>query len=153
MAVPSAFLDTHWFDLIQTIGIVVGLFFTGLSLRRDHTGRKLANLLALKEEHRELWNAVRENGELSRILKPDADLLARPMTSAEEVFLRQVIVHTAVSYELIRNGTPLDMEAFRNDVAEFFNLPLPREVWKTVRASQQKEFRTFLERASPSVKG
>lgn len=152
MALLSAFLNTHWFDLIQTIGIVGGLIFTGVSLRRDHTGRKLANLLVLKEEHRELWNAVREKGELSRILEPCADLVACPMTNAEEVFLRQVIVHAAVSYELIRNGTPLDMEAFRNDVEEFFNLPLPRAAWKMVRASQQKEFRTFLERASPSLK-
>lgn len=140
-------IQTDWFNLVQTIGIVFGLIFTSASLRRDAGGRRLANLLALKQEHRELWNTIHERPELARILTKDADLIANPMTEPEEIFLRQLIVHVAVSWELIRQGTPLNRQAFRNDVADFFTLPLPRKVWLAVKGAQDARFRKFLENA------
>ncbi len=109
--------------------------------------RRLSNLLALKQEHRELWNTIHASPELSRILNLETDLLAHPMTSAEQVFLRQVIVHVATSWELMREGTPLDLSAFRNDVGQFFRLPLPHQEWQTIRRSQKREFVTFVETA------
>ncbi len=142
------FLQAHWFDLVQTLGIMAGMLFTGIALRHEGASRRLSNLLALKQEHRELWNTIHESPELSRILDPETDLLAHPMTSAEQVFLRQVIVHVATSWELMRQGTPLDLAAFRNDVGQFFRLPLPRQEWQAVRKSQSKEFAAFLEKAA-----
>jgi hypothetical protein len=146
------FLQTDWFNLIQTISIVMGLLFTGVTLRREISSRRLSNLLALKQEHRELWNTIHERPELSRIMKADLDLLASPMTEEEEVFLRQLVVHVAVSWQLIQQGTPLDLQSFRTDVSEFFNLPLPKKAWQMVKTSQEKKFRQFLESAtSPPV--
>jgi hypothetical protein len=39
-------LDANWFNLIQTVSIVIGLIFAGLSFRRDTHTRRLSNLLA-----------------------------------------------------------------------------------------------------------
>jgi hypothetical protein len=75
------------------------------------------------------------------------NLLSHPMTTVEEVFLRQVIVHVAVSFELIQMGTPLDLEAFRSDVGEFFSLPLPHATWKNIRSAQNANLIQFLEHA------
>lgn len=147
-----AILQENWFDLIQTVSLMGGLLFTGLSLRRENSARRWSNLLALKQEHRELWSTIHDRPELSRILKAEVDLLAHPMTQAEEVFLHQVIVHVAVSWELIRQGTPLDLTAFRNDVGAFFNLPLPRAEWRAVRMSQKPQFVTFVETALADLK-
>jgi hypothetical protein len=141
----SEFLETDWFNLVQTISIVLGLIFTATSLRRDAFAKQVGNLLTLKQEHRELWNTIHERPELSRILGKQADLVGSPLTESENVFLRQVIVHVAFSWELIRQGTPLDLEGFRADVTDFFKRPLPRKVWEEVRTAQDAGFRAFLD--------
>src|SRR5262245_52353527 len=105
------------------------MLFTALSLRRESKSRCLWNLLALKQEHRELWNAIHSRPDFARVLQDDVDLVAAPITNDEEIFLRQVIVHAATAWELVRDGTPLSLEAFRADVAQFFSLPLPCFAW------------------------
>jgi hypothetical protein len=65
----------------------------------------------------------------------------------EEVFLRELIVHVATAWELIRDGTPLDFEAFRSDVGAFFSLPIPRRVWERTTHAQSRDFITFFKSA------
>jgi hypothetical protein len=125
VAAFQGWLDANWFNLVQTVSIVAGLLFTASSLRKDSRSRRLSNLLALKEEHRELWNTIYSRPQFSRILQTEVDLVAMPLTNEEEVFLRQLIVHVATAWELIQEGIPLNLPAFRSDVAEFFSLPLP----------------------------
>jgi hypothetical protein len=38
----------HWFDLLQTAGIVGGLLFIAYTTRKDDRSRKIANLIAIK---------------------------------------------------------------------------------------------------------
>lgn len=140
-------LQNNWVDLIQTIGIVAGLAFTAVSFKREEQTRRISNLLSLKEEHRELWSIVHQNPGFSRILDPDVDLVANPMTNEEEVFLRQMIVHFAVGYEMVRTGTPLDIGAVKGDVAEVFSLPLPKLAFARARHGQSPEFVRFVEEA------
>ncbi len=63
VAYIETWLETNWINLFQTVGIVLGLVFTSFSWRRDTRTRKLSNLLALKKEHRELWNIIHANPE------------------------------------------------------------------------------------------
>ncbi len=147
MAYFESWLEANWFSAVQTVGIVLGLLFTGLSLRRDTRSRRLSNLLALKEEHRELWSIVHQKPEFARILQRDVDLVASPMTNEEEVFLRQMIVHFAVSWEFIQDGTPLDLGAFRRDAAEIFSLPLPKLAWSRAIRAQNPIFAKFIRNA------
>lgn len=147
MASFESWFETNWFNFVQTVSIVLGLLFTGFSLRRDTRSRRFSNLLALKEEHRELWNIIHEKPGFARILHREVDLVASPMTNEEEIFLRQMIVHFAVAWELIRDGTPLDLGAFRRDVAEIFSLPLPKLAWERAIVAQNPRFARFVERA------
>lgn len=147
MAFFESWFETNWFNLFQTTGIILGLLFTGLSLRRDVKGRHLSNLLALKEEHRELWSIIHEKPALARVLRREVDLLAEPMTDQEEIFLRQVIVHFAVSWELAREGTPFDFSGFRRDAGDVFSLPLPKSAWDRAKAAQNPKFVNFIEKA------
>jgi len=140
-------LYANWFNLVQTLSIVIGLVFAGLSFRRETRSRRLTNLLALKQEHRELWNTMHSRPKLSRILQANVDLVAEPVRPEEEVFLRELIVHVATAWELIRDGTPLDIGAFRRDVGDFFALPIPRRVWDRTTHAQSREFLRFFESA------
>lgn len=148
----GGWLEANWFNLAQTLGIVLGLFFTGLSLRRDARSRQLSSLLSLKQEHRELWNIIHERPKLARILKDDVDLKAAPLKDHEEVFLRQMIVHFAVAFELKKDGTPFDLTAFKRDVADIFSLPLPKYAFDRVRGSQAPDFVQFVETALKNSK-
>ncbi len=76
--------------------------------------------------------------------------MAAPMTNNEEVFLRQMIVHFAVAFELILEGTPVDAQAFRNDAQEIFSLPLPKLAWRRAIAFQNPKFSAFVEQAISS---
>jgi hypothetical protein len=143
-------LEANWFNLVQTGALLLGLVYTGLGFARDSKGRRLSNLLALKAEHRELWNALHDRPELARVLDSDLDLLASPMTNQEEVFLRQMIVHFALAWELARNGVPLDTEAFRYDVREVFSFPLPKLAWGRAVQAQDPGFSRFVADAMKS---
>ena len=140
-------LDSNWFNLIQTGSLVIGLIFAGLSFRRETRSRQVTNLLALKQEHRELWSTVHSRPELARILQADVDLLAAPVTTAEEIFLRELIVHVATAWELIRDGIPLNLEALRSDVGACFSLPIPRWAWERARHAQTRDFTKFFDSA------
>ena len=132
---------------MQTAGIVLSLLFTGFSLLRETKSRRLANLLALKQEHRELWGVIHEKPQFARIFEREVDLIRSPMTNDEEVFLRQIIVHFAVGWECIKDGAPVTTDAFQRDVAEFFSLPLPRFALERVRGAQSPDFISFIEGA------
>ena len=51
-------LEDNWFSLLQSIGIISGFVFTALTLRRDTKSRKRTEVLALTQQHRELWSEV-----------------------------------------------------------------------------------------------
>jgi hypothetical protein len=140
-------IESNWFNLAQTAGIICGLVFTGLALRREARARHFSNLLSLKSEHRELWSLVHERPELARVLQSDVDLVAFPINNEEEIFLRQMIVHFAVAFELNKAGTPFDLQGFSKDAAEIFSLPLPRLAFERAKNAQDPAFNSFVEEA------
>jgi hypothetical protein len=44
-------LAEHWFDLIQTVGIIGGLLFTAHAIRKDERARTISNTIALNEQY------------------------------------------------------------------------------------------------------
>ncbi len=82
---PINWLAEHWLDLLQSIGIVSGLFFTAYSIRKEDVSRKIANLMAVTAHHHAIWREVYEQPELSRVLDPavplDRESLCLPRSS------------------------------------------------------------------------
>ena len=64
----------HWFDLIQSIGIIGGLVYTALTARQDTQSRQISNLIAVNERYNEIWQEFFRRPSLSRILETDVDL-------------------------------------------------------------------------------
>ena len=140
-----AWLSKNWFTLLQGIGIIAGLLFTGISLRRETISRRMNALLALTGQHRELWSEVHRRSDLSRFLADDVDLVGDPVTMAEEEFLNIVIVHFAMGWELATRHRLISKEAFREDVRHFFSRPIPRQVWEQTKAVRDPGFVRFVD--------
>jgi hypothetical protein len=106
----------------------------------------VGDLLTLTQQHRELWSEIHRRPELARIMDPDADLLAQPLTVAEERMVNLIFVHFQTGWELARAGTFNTPENMAADVRGFFTLPLPRAVWHASRATRDPAFVRFIDR-------
>lgn len=138
-------LGANWFSLIQSIGIISGLIFAAIAVRRETLTRRLSNLLALKAEHRELWDRISRDPSLARLYSDE--LSDRPISAQEEIFCRQIIVHAATAFSLLKDGTPIDREAASADIGSFFARPIPFEAWKRAKHAQSVAFIAFVDDA------
>lgn len=138
-------LRENWFPLLQTVGIIGGLVFTGISIRQATNARKVGDLLTLTEQHRELWDQVYSRPGLDRILSESVDLVASPVSAAEERFLNEVIVHFHTGWQLACRGSLVSLDAVKADVRTFFMLPLPHAVWEESKGARDPKFVRFVE--------
>ena len=66
----------HWLDLLQSVGIVGGLWFTAYTIRKDERARKVTNMLTVAQHHREIWQQLYERPDLTRLLQSADHFLA-----------------------------------------------------------------------------
>lgn len=108
-------LTEHWFEALESIGIVSGLVFTSLTMRWDEKSTRVTNLLTLKREHRELWTELYRRPKLARVVNPMADLKHAPVTDEESLFVGLLIVHLNATYQAIKQGVSIELEGLRED--------------------------------------
>jgi hypothetical protein len=142
----TAWLKQNWFSFSQCVGIVGGLLFTAFSLRDYTKSRRTSFLLSLAEQHRELWSEIHQRPDLGRVLDPNADLVARPMTGAEREFVNLAIVHFNTGWLLSRETSLLSRKGMKGDVRSFFSLPLVKAVWSERRDTRDPQFVRFVTR-------
>ncbi len=138
-------LSLHWFDLLQTIGIVGGLYFAGWAQHSDAKAQGVANLLKLTEQHRGLWMTLFSDPKLSRILDPKTDLTRYPLTNEENRFVNMVIMHLNGAYHAIQADVLTQPEGLTADVRGFFALPIPKAVWQMAMRFYDSNFVAFVE--------
>jgi hypothetical protein len=143
----SLWLRDNWFSLLQGTGIIGGLFFTAMSIRRDTKARRTTDLLALAQQHRDLWAELHRKPELGRILKEGVDLVSGPIKPAEEEFLNVVFVHFYTGWLLANQGALalIPKDALAADIRNFFNLPIPKSVWQQTINSRDPHFVEFVD--------
>lgn len=138
-------LQAHWFDVIQSVGIVAGLLFTAYTTIRSDRARRVGNSLAVSSQHREIWTKLISHPELSRVLSTSADLKKMAVSHTEEVFVNLLIQHLATVYRAMKEGEFVRLEGLENDVREFFSLPIAGAVWQKRRPLQDKAFVAFVD--------
>src|SRR5438105_5056258 len=94
-------VSQNWFSLLQSIGIIGSLLFTGISLRMDARTRRASNVLTITQQHHELWTNFLKRPELSRVLDPNADLKSNAVTREEQMFILLLLVHLSTSLEVL----------------------------------------------------
>jgi hypothetical protein len=133
------------FDLISAVGVIASLCFTASSLRSETKTRRISNLLAVTANHREVWRIFLTNKELVRIRDATANPLTQPVTDAERIFVNLVIQHVNSVYRATNDQLFVKLEGLRRDIAQFFALPIPRDVWEKVKTTQNDDFVAFVE--------
>ncbi len=139
----SRWIVENWFVLLQSVGIIGGLLFTTFSLRSETITRRVSNLLAMTESHRELWTEFYWNPKLTRVLDAPADTVQ--ITREEEIFVNLVILHLNSVFYARKSGLVFKLEGLRRDIGWFLSLPIPKAVWEKTRVLQNDDFVAFVE--------
>ena len=132
-------------ELLSAFGIVGSLLITTLSFRSEAKTRRIANLLSITANHRELWKAFLTDKELTRIRDLSATTSKQPVTEAERIFVTMVIQHLNTVYYAMNEQLVVKVEGIRRDIAQFLSLPIPREVWEKIKVLQNDDFVAFVE--------
>src|SRR5687767_11824244 len=132
-------IEEHWFELLQTIGIVGGLAFTAAARIQDVRARKVGNLIALKQEHREIWKELYARPSLSRVLKQEVDLGAEPISIEEALFVKTLILHLGTVHQATEMGLFVNLEGLRTDVSAFFSKAIPGSIWEKTKKLQNQD--------------
>ena len=140
-------LQQDWFDLIQTLGIVCSIALTAIALHRETRARKLGHYLTLVAHHRELWTETHRRPDLARIFQEEVDLIAAPMTIAEQEFLNLAIEHFTTGWLVAKDTRFLNRKVLAADARTFFARPLPRAAWKQTKQARDPRFVRFIEDA------
>ena len=140
----GAWIVENWFNLLSAVGITASLLFTAVSLRSETKTRRVANLLTLTQNHREIWSQLFDHPVLGRVLAPDVDLSKVPMTLDERWYANLVIQHVSSAYEAMKSGLAIKPEGLAKDVGWFFSLPIPRAVWRATEYLQNPDFVDFV---------
>ena len=138
-------IDQNWFTLLQSIGIVGGLLFTAAALRLDAKTRRIANLIEITKQHREIWTELYRLPELARVSDGAVDLTEKPLKVEEELFIGLLILHLNSAYHAMKDGVFTKPDGLRKDVQQFFSRPMAKVVWEKVKPLQDVEFVRFVE--------
>jgi hypothetical protein len=147
-------ISGHWFDLLQSVGIIGSLLFSGIVLRIDARERRIHNLFVLTKQHREIWSELFTRPELTRVLAPAVDLSVDPVTREEEILVRFLVLHLKNAFRAIEAKFCARPDGLAEDIRMFFSLPIPQSVWKSTRKFQDQDFVKFVEdtlRADPGM--
>ena len=142
-----SWLSAHWLSLVQSLGIIASLWFTRSALRQDARARDIGHLISLAQQHRELWSELHRRPELQRVFSKKVDLIAHPVSPAEEEFLNLALVHFQNGWSLTGNISGWTKEGLVKDLQSFFGYPLPRSVWEQTKAHRDPVFVEFVEMA------
>ena len=138
-------LTENWFDLLSSVGIIGGLWFTAFSLHSETKTRRISNLLTITSNHREVWKQFLNSPELARVIDPAADITKQPITRAEELFVGLVIFQMSSVYYAMKDELLIKLEGSRRDIAFFLSLPIPKAVWTKTKLLQNQDFAAFIE--------
>jgi hypothetical protein len=138
-------ISQNWFNLLSAVGIIGGLWFTAVSLRSGTKTQRIANLLTITTNHREIWKEFIHNPELFRVLDPAANLAKEPVTRAEELFVNMVVLHISSVYYAMKDELLIKLEGLRRDIAQFLALPIARAIWEKIKILQNDDFVEFVE--------
>jgi hypothetical protein len=139
-------ISQNWFNLFSAAGIIGGLWFTAVSLRSETKTRRVANLLTITANYREVWKEFFHSPELLRVIDPSADVVKKPVTPAEKYFVNMIISHTSSMYEALKDELVTKQDGLWRDVGSFLSLPIPQAVWEKTKVFQNADFVAFVEK-------
>ena len=141
----SAWLADNSVNLLSTFGIVGSFFIAAKAFRSEAKTRRIANLLSITANHREVWKVFVNDKALARVLSASADTNRQPVTEAEQAFVTLVFAHISSVYYAMNDQLVVNLDGLRRDIVQFLSLPVPRAVWEKIKVVQNDDFVAFVE--------
>ena len=141
----AQWIAENWLNLFSSVGIIGGLWFTAISLHSETKTRRIANLLTVTSNYREIWKEFFHAPALARVIDPKADVAKQPVTPAEELFVGLIISHINSVFYATNDALVVEWEGLRRDVGLFISLPIPNAVWHKTKPLQNQDFAAFIE--------
>src|ERR1043165_7138738 len=113
-------LSQNWFNLAQTLGIILSVLFSGYAYWLAVRGQRVTNTFQMMQFHREIWKSLFEYPELSRVLKDDAEVEKKPITDSERLFVTLLILHLSSVYSATKHKAIEPVEGLELDIHRFF---------------------------------
>jgi hypothetical protein len=142
-------IATHWFDLIQTVGIIGSLLFAAYTTNKDERARRIGNSIAMNDQYRQIWKEIYDHPKLARVLQKEADLEKEPVSVEEERFVTTLILNLGTAFRAMKYGEFVTLEGLQKDVQGFFSLPIPKTLWQKLKPLQDASFVKFAEDCMP----
>ncbi|MDR3411949.1 MAG: hypothetical protein P4L87_13565 [Formivibrio sp.] len=136
----------HWFECVETLGIIASFLFTAYVAHKDERARQISNMFAVNERHDFIWSQLGEPG-LTRIRQKDVNFREQPVTDREWAFVTMLLLHLDTVRRASQAGLFITLDGLQSDIRYFLSLPIPRAVWETIRPFQDKEFIELVEKA------
>lgn len=141
----SQWFTEHGFDLVQSVCVVGSLLFAAYTFHKSEKALRISNLIAIKQEYRDVWQALYDRPELARILEKQVNLDKNPISTREWLLVKMLILHLDTVHRAKKVGTFVTLEGLQKDMREFFALPIPKAVWEEMKPFQDNEFKVFVE--------
>lgn len=140
------FLQTNWFQLLQSIFLFTGFIIAAVALRNDLRARRMQNLLKIKEHYNSIWSQLFSFPELNRVQADEVDLAEKALTEKERFFVLMAIQHLFAAYEATRTKQIRPFQGMEKDIRRFFSRPIPKLIWNEEKRFQNPDFVEFVER-------
>lgn len=138
----------QWLQILQSIGIIGGLIFTGISFLREGRAKRAANYLDLVKAHRELWTWQLEHPDLARLENRNVgDANNLKLSPIEAQFLRFRVFQLSIYHRLLKTGQIDPIEGVDLDIRDFLSYPLVRNFWEENKIFYDSDFVQFVEAA------
>lgn len=134
-----------WISWIQSGGVIASLIFAGLAMLMNIRTQRLTNLLKLTSAHREIWSTLLHRSEVRRVLCEKPDLGDLPITEDERLFVTFIILHINVCVKFSNSRMVTSIEQMRLDIGELFSLPIPNQIWNSIRRYQDRDVVSFID--------
>lgn len=139
-------MSTPISEIIQNFGVLASLWFVALTFLKDRQDRQISNLFSVSDRGDALWDKVKGDPKLMRVLAYEADLSQPPTMEEEECLIR--------IFKLFQDGWRVasatdkdELECLARDIADFLKRPLPRAVWEHEKVFKNRRFVRFVARA------
>lgn len=146
MAEMAAWLR-EYSDVLQSIGIIGGLVFSGLGLRKDAQARRAETLIEVTRQHRELWTHYENTPELADLFDQERDLKSKALTEREARFVDFVANHIRATFYARAAGIYVQPQRLKEDVRSLFSYPAVRAAWQISKQYHDDKFVAFIEKA------
>lgn len=144
-------MAAHWFDIVQSIGIISSLLLGGWMARRSFQANRVSNYLLLTQYHREIWSLTLNTEKYDSITSAKKELWHQPITNDESIFLTFVFLHVSCAYELSRTSSLIQIENVAEDLRGLLIAPKARRHWEETKRFHNASFVRFVDSCTPDT--